>query len=355
VIGYYVHHRGAGHLNRALAIIPHLGQPATILTSAPRPAGHRGAWVSLPLDHADRATSEPDANGALHWAPFGSPGLTARMALISRWLVESGATAVVVDVSVEVALLVRLHGVPVVTIAQPGDRRDDAHTLGYRASSAIVAMWPAGNDALLVAPDVAPRVEAVGAISRLPIAAIAPAPTGDETRRRPDRIAVLAGLGTRGESALARAVASARAALPDREWIVLEDADATTVQNALRTSAVVFAHCGQNAIAEIAASRVPAVLVPEHRPHDEQFVQASALARGDLPATVVGAGPHQSPDPNWRRLVDETAALDGEGWSAWCDGLATGRAAAIIDRVARDGAARADAGEHAGRDERRTA
>jgi hypothetical protein len=330
VIGYYVHHRGAGHLNRALAIIPRIDHAVTILSSAPRPADYRGAWVALPLDDADRATSRPDAHGALHWAPLRSPGLADRMTLVSRWLTDSGATAVVVDVSVEVALLVRLHGVPVVTVAQPGDRRDDPHTLGYRASSAIVAMWPAGNDALLAAPDATARVEAVGAISRIPIAPPGAA-HGVDGPRQPGRIAVLAGLGTRGESALARVVAEARAALPDREWIVLDTADTATVQHALRTSALVFAHCGQNAIAEIAASRVPAVLVPERRPHDEQLVQAAALARSALPVTIA---PAAGAATDWQRIVRETATLDGAGWEAWCDGLAADRAAAIIERVA---------------------
>ncbi|MCU1543141.1 MAG: undecaprenyldiphospho-muramoylpentapeptide beta-N-acetylglucosaminyltransferase [Microbacteriaceae bacterium] len=328
MIGYYVHHRGVGHLNRALAVIDHLDGPVTILSSAPRPVGYAGTWVALPLDHADREGSEPTANGALHWAPLRSPGLAARMALISQWLAATRPDAVVVDVSVEVALLVRLHGVPVVTIAQPGDRTDYAHTLGFRAANAIIAMWPSGNDALEVAPDVAPRVETVGAISRIPVAR-----PGESTLRHPDRIAVLGGRGTRGESALARVISHARAALPDKDWVVLDNADASTVAHALRTSAVVFAHCGQNAIAEIAASRAPAVFVPEDRPHDEQRVQAAAFARGDHPATVVDG---ELPD-DWAALLRDTAALDGGRWARWCDGGATARAASIIDRVAATG------------------
>jgi predicted glycosyltransferase len=327
VIGYYAHHRGAGHVNRALAILEHLDGPVTILTSAPRPADYAGDWVSLPLDDADRETSEPTANGALHWAPLRSPGLADRMALIARWLEASRPDVVVVDVSVEVALLVRLHGVPVVTVAQPGDRGDSAHSLGYRASSAIIAMWPHGNDALRVAPDIRARIETVGAISRIPVT------TGDTPPREPERIAVLGGLGTRGESALSRVVGHARAALPGRDWIVLDDADAATVARALRTSSVVFAHCGQNAIAEIAASRVPAVFVPEDRPHDEQAMQAAAFRLGGHPATVIDG---EAPE-DWAEVLRSTAALDGDRWESWCDGGAAGRAAAVIGRVAATG------------------
>jgi predicted glycosyltransferase len=327
VIGYYVHHRGAGHVNRALAILEHLDGPVTILSSAPRPAGYAGDWVSLPLDDADRETSEPTADGALHWAPLRSPGLADRMALIARWLDAERPEVVVVDVSVEVALLVRLHGVPVVTVAQPGDRSDSAHTLGYRASSAIIAMWPHGNDALRVAPDIRARIETVGAISRIPVTA------GDAPSRSPDRITVLGGRGTRGESALSRVVADARAALPDKDWNLLDDADAATVAQALRSSSVVFAHCGQNAIAEIAASRVPAVFVPEDRPHDEQAMQAAAFRLGGQPATVI----EREKSENWAEVLRSTAALDGGRWEYWCDGGAAGRAAGIIGRVAATG------------------
>ena len=33
MIGYYIHHHGAGHLNRAISIGAHLRQPVVALTS----------------------------------------------------------------------------------------------------------------------------------------------------------------------------------------------------------------------------------------------------------------------------------------------------------------------------------
>jgi hypothetical protein len=337
VIGYYAHHRGAGHLNRAMSIARELSDDVTILSSSTRPAEWTGGWVDLPLDHSpnDRHPSaDASANGALHWVPLASDGLFSRMAAIAQWLRDAEPSAVVVDVSVEVALLVRLHGIPVVTMAQPGDRSDAAHTLGYRASSAIVAVWPEGVPALRVAEDIAGRIEAVGAISRIPV--VAPLP------REPQQIAVLAGLGTRGSSALDIAVGAARQALPDANWVVLSGADSATVAHTLRTSSLVFAHCGENALAEIAASRVPAIIVPESRPHEEQQAMGIALGASGMPVTVVDMVEHsldaeaaesavQSID--WTQLVRETADLDGEAWAAWCDGAAAARAAAIVERV----------------------
>ena len=338
MIGYYAHHRGAGHLNRAMSIARELDDDVTILSSSARPAVWTGGWVDLPLDHSPHdgdPLADASAHGALHWVPLASDGLRERMGAIAAWLRDAEPAAVVVDVSVEVALLVRLHGIPVVTMAQPGDRTDAPHSLGYRASSAIVAVWPDGVSALRVADDIAPRIEPVGAISRIP--------TVDPLPRDPLQIAVLAGLGTRGRSSLDIAVDAARAALPDARWVVLSGADSETVAHTLRTSSLVFAHCGENALAEIAASRIPAIIIPESRPHEEQQAMGIALGASGMPVTVVDMVEHsltaeaaesavQAVD--WALLVRETAELDGEVWSAWCDGHAAARAAAVIERVA---------------------
>ena len=48
----------------------------------------------------------------------------------------------VIDVSVEVATLLRLLGVPVVVVAMPGERVDAPHTLVYQLADHILAAWP---------------------------------------------------------------------------------------------------------------------------------------------------------------------------------------------------------------------
>ena len=325
MIGYYAHHRGAGHVHRAVTLAARLAEPVTILSSSPAPAGYTGEWVLLPLDHGERDSdplADATANGALHWAPLHSAGLSNRMSTVSAWIAAAAPSAFVVDVSVEIALLARLHGVPVVTMAQPGDRSDAPHTLGYRASSAIIAAWPSSVDPLVVEADVAPRVERVGSISRIQ--------TSDTpTVRSANTIAVLGGFGDRGASRLAALVADARAALPDTRWTTLRGVGEHDVAQALRTSTVVMAHCGQNALAEIAASRIPAILVAEDRPHDEQRSMARALAGSGAPVTVLDRAPQ-----DWAQTVAATAAMNGEDWAIWSDGHAVDRAAAVIERVA---------------------
>ena len=98
--------------------------------------------VRLPRDDSAPTFSDPSANGTLHWAPLHDSGLRERMGLIAAWVTATKPSVMVVDVSVEVALLVRLLGVPVVVMAMPGDRIDAPHNLVYQAADHILAAWP---------------------------------------------------------------------------------------------------------------------------------------------------------------------------------------------------------------------
>ena len=64
------------------------------------------------------------------------------MALIAQWVADVHPSAAVIDVSVEVATLLRLLGVPVVVVAMPGERVDTPHTLVYQLADHILAAWP---------------------------------------------------------------------------------------------------------------------------------------------------------------------------------------------------------------------
>ena len=142
MIGYYVHHQGAGHLRRMESITAHSHQDVTVLSSLPRPASYRGGWVHLAPDDQDPFPRDVTAGGTLHWAPRHDPGLARRSAQILAWLADARPALVVVDVSVEVALLVRLAGVPVVVAAMRGDRCDRPHATAYDLADVLVAPWP---------------------------------------------------------------------------------------------------------------------------------------------------------------------------------------------------------------------
>ncbi len=318
MIGWYVHAHGRGHLQRLQCVAAHLRTPVTALSSLPRPDDWDGEWVQLPDDLPTGTDTDPTAGGTLHWAPLHHAGLRDRSAAIATWIADARPALVVVDVSVEVAVLVRTMGVPVVVAAMRGDRADRAHSTAYDLADALLAPWPAEL------PEPWPqrwlqKAWHVGGLSRLDDREPTSAPGGR-------RVAVLWGSG--GSEVGLDDVAAAAAASPgwtwdDRgmrgtatdPWALLQDAD------------VVVTHGGQNAVAEVAAARRPAVVVPQERPHDEQHATGRALHAGGL-ALVRPTWP----DPDeWPALLEAAAQHDVSLWSRWSSGRGASRAAALLD------------------------
>ncbi|NMH92286.1 UDP-N-acetylglucosamine--N-acetylmuramyl-(pentapeptide) pyrophosphoryl-undecaprenol N-acetylglucosamine transferase [Pseudonocardia bannensis] len=304
------------------------------------PPGWTGRWIRLPGDElaagADPAPFDVTARGVLHWAPRHHDGMRTRMGLISEFLARGDVRLLVTDVSVEVALLARLLGVPVVVMAQPGDRTDRPHRLAYDLAERLLAPWPARP-----APDwpQAWRDKTVhlGAISRFDGRAV-PVPGPGGPRR------VLALWGSGGLDVTADQVHAAAAATPGWCWDVVGPPppaarDTATVRwrgwladpwPALSEADVVVTHAGQNALAEVAAARRPAVVVPQERPHGEQRATAAALGRAHI-ATVAA----RWPDPDrWPGLLERTLRRGGGSWAAWSTGTGGQRAAALLEELA---------------------
>lgn len=324
-LGWYVHHHGRGHLHRAVAVARELDEPVTGLSSLPRPDGWAGDWVQLAPDDdpAPAGGDDVTAGGRLHWVPTHHPGLSRRAHQLSAWLDRARPRCVVVDVSVEVTLLVRLHGVPVVGVVLPGRRDDAAHRLALDVSDLLVGAWPAEATAAMLPglpAEVHARVHGVGALSRHPVAQRSP---------QPRTVTFLGGAGGHdlAPDALDELLDRARAATPRWTWEVAGPGRwHDDVAGLLERSSVVVTHAGQNALAEVAAARRPAVVVPQARPHEEQLTSAAALAAGGWPVTVLPA----LPDEGWPDLLEQVARHDASAWRGWCDGGAAGRFAALL-------------------------
>jgi UDP-N-acetylglucosamine--N-acetylmuramyl-(pentapeptide) pyrophosphoryl-undecaprenol N-acetylglucosamine transferase len=325
VIGYYVHHVGRGHLRNATCIAAALDDEVTGLSSLPRPAGWQGPWIELERDDGGHPVRDPTADGRLHWAPRQDRGLAARMARIAEWIDTAHPAALVVDVSVEVAVFARLMGVPVVVRALPGDRSDPAHQLGYSLSDAILADWPDVGDLASDLHRWADRTRHVGGLSRF---------AGRSTVARPnDRRRVLVLQGSGGTSVTPADVAAAEAATPDWDWHRLgPGAWSEDPWPELCAADVVVAHAGLGSLADVAAAGRPAVVVPEDRPHDEQRATARALAEAGLAVT----SERWPEDHQWPDLLARALALGGSGWRRWCTDGAAQRAARVVEAVAGD-------------------
>ena len=340
MIGWYVHHHGAGHVQRLVAVTEHLRTPVTALSSAPRPAGWTQGWVQLERDDAepvDRPSAT--ARGALHWVPRHHAGLLGRSAAVVRWLEEARPSLVVTDVSVEVTALVRLCGVPVVVAAMLGDRDDAPHRLGRDLAEALLAPWPAprvpADDDRDDQPDEQPDdqpdrtpVVHVGAFSRFD-----GRPTSSGASE-PGRVLVLWGSG--GRDVTDADLRAAVDATPGWTWEHLvpgSSLDAAgprpDVWDALQRAEVVVVHGGHNAVAEVAAARRAAVVVAQERPFEEQVRRAELLRAEGLVALDAWPAAQE-----WPGLLERARAVGAGPWERWAPGDGARRAAAFLDETA---------------------
>ena len=311
MIGFYAHHHGSGHVHRCRAIMAALDRPAQLLSTDP------SADVVLVDDAGASISGDRDAHGTLHHVPPGHAGLRGRMAQIAAWIDENRPAAFYVDVSVEVALLVRLMGVPVITLAMPGVRDDAAHQLGYRQAAAIIAAWPNWVPLPEHLRAHGPRVHQVGGISRF--RGVEDVIDGD--------VVVLSG---RGGSGWTRGQWDAvQEACPDRSFRFL--GGDTAVADPLRYLAgarVVVTAGGQNSVADIAVADTPALVLPQERPFAEQHATAALLDAAGL-AVVRSQFPAAA---DWPDLLDVTNSLDSR-WIRWQTSGAAQRAADVIRKV----------------------
>lgn len=322
MIGYYAHHLGEGHVACATAIAPHLASPLTVLSSRPRPAGWDGDWIELARDNAGNGSVvDPTAGGTVHWAPLHHPGLCGRMAAVADWIDEVRPRLMVVDVSVEMTMLARLMGIPVVVMGLAGDRSDAAHRLAYRAATVVLAPWPDWARPVVGAEV---PLRPVGAISRY-------AGRSAPVRTPGRRVLVLMGRG--GSALTGEQLDAARTATPGWEWRALGPPVGDWVADpwpALVEADVVVCHAGLNVIAEVAAAQVPAVVIPQARPHDEQRATAAVLAEAGLAVVC----PEWPAADAWPALLTAARQRGGAGWARWCDGMGPQRAAAQLDALA---------------------
>ena len=281
--------------------------------------------MRLPRDDVPPAGdgADPTAQGALHWAPLAHHGLRERMAELAAWVRAAAPRLMVVDVSVEVTVLIRAMGVPVVVMGMPGERVDAAHQLAYRIAEAIIAPWPAWAD--LLGGTWRAKTHEVGAISRFDGRARQPAPTAADDRRR--RVLLLCGLG--GTELTTETLAATRRATPESVWTILGPPGDRWIADPwplICGADVVVTHAGQNAIADVAAAGRPAVVVPQPRPHHEQQATAAALHRAGL-ATVCDRWPAPH---DWPSTLAMATARGGAGWSRWTSGTGGQRAADVL-------------------------
>jgi hypothetical protein len=309
-----------------MSVCAHLSHPTTALTSLELHEPHPfAAVVKLARDDQAEQVVGPTAHGALHWAPLHDNGFQARMQAIANWIALAQPDVLVADVSVEIAAFVRLLGVPVVLMALPGDRVDAPHQLAHRLADHIVAAWPEALYTPAWLRPYANKTSFVGGISRFEgLKCI-----GHESMSRNQRILVLGG----GDESFGGGADHYPEAGVEPTWTTLGGTDGRWVDDPwpqICAADIVVTHAGQGCIADIAAAKRRAVVIPQSRPFGEQRATAEVLSRHGLAAVA-----DNWPDTEtWPRLLAQAMAGDPHRWDRWQVQGAAARAAAAIEYTA---------------------
>ncbi|WCO68238.1 hypothetical protein PO878_05795 [Iamia majanohamensis] len=299
-IGFYAHHVGRGHLDRVAAICAHLGDvDCTVASTHPSVAdlaGPRTTAHPLPGDEGPGPARDRTAGGRLHHVPLGLDVAGPRVRALVAWVERERPDLVVVDVSTEVLLTVRLMGVPVVAVRLHGDRGDPAHRLAFDVACSVVAPFPAALEQPTTPPALVARTFHAGVVHP-------PTTPGGTPRGRPPRPEVLVAWGEGSPGPSAAALDAAARATPGWDWAFVgppaPDGRPSAVDHRgwvtdlpahVRRADVVVGPCGDGLLAAVAAGGGRLVALPQDRPHDEQRHKAEALRRAGA-ATVLDGWP----------------------------------------------------------------
>ncbi len=150
-IGYFVHHQGRGHAERATAIACELvkERPVTFFCARPDifPALPDGVDIieipSLfePGDETCANLADHPTPDTLHCAPLGWQSITDATGSIMDWFVKNRPSLFITDVSAELGQLARIASVPHMAVLQHGDRSDPGHMSSYESAVGLLAPY----------------------------------------------------------------------------------------------------------------------------------------------------------------------------------------------------------------------
>ena len=357
-IGYFVHHQGRGHAERAAAIANALIDLRAVTLFCARDDIFRGLDPRIKLqklpslfeptgDEAPGMAALP-APDTVHCAPLGWPGIRAAMAQLAGWFEQARPALFVTDVSAELGQFARLCSVSHVAVLQHGERGDPGHEAAYRSAVGLLAPYAADLEQserpgwLKAKTHYAPG-------AGIDVPAI---PSQAEARARlelsPDRkmVCVIGGGGGTGTPSAPLTIGARED--PDSLWVTLGKVTSEWhetppgnlehrgwVDNPVDWIAAadrVVSSCGNTIVHQVLAAGKPWIAVPEWRYFDEQSCKAQVLDREGL-AVVSRQWPSHA--ATWRRLREAADRIEPRDQARFVDPGAADGAARWLDALAR--------------------
>lgn len=359
-IGYFVHHQGRGHAERATALASAFtGDREVMLFCArddifpPLPPGVRLTKIPSLFERSEEAAQEWPRNldeavtpETLHCAPLGWDGITRATAAITGWFADAAPALFITDVSAELGQLARIASVPHLAVLQHGNRDDSGHMASYAGSVGLLAPYAESleqperprwmREKTIYAPGIGIDASRLGekgsARIRLGLAADA------------DIVVVLGGGGGTGLPS-APLTLGARAE-PHSSWITLgkiqsewhetPPANLTHLgwvnnpEDWISAADRIVSSCGNTTVHMIAAVGKPWIVVPEWRYFSEQLRKAEALDRAGVAAT---ARHWPGSRVEWQRLWQAAIGIDPQEQRALVSPSAAADAARDIEAL----------------------
>ncbi|MGM8897800.1 MULTISPECIES: hypothetical protein [unclassified Psychrobacter] len=156
-IGYYAHHHGSGHCRQAdklAALLPsELRQKVTVFTSLPNDAYHFSTITDEQIVRLSAEDELPDdvlpgragkywQPNSLHYSPVGNENIQKRSWQLLDAIYQRRIDLMIVDVSVEVAMLCRTVSVPYLYVRLAGERDDIPHLNAFAGALGLLAPYP---------------------------------------------------------------------------------------------------------------------------------------------------------------------------------------------------------------------
>lgn len=354
-IGYFVHHQGRGHAERAAAIVNALPADRPVVLFSARadifpPLAANVTVRTIPslfeaVGDEPAGLANAPTPASLHCAPLGWKSITHAVAVIASWFDTAQPALFITDVSAELAQLARIASVPCISVLQHGDRGDPGHLAAYESALGILAPYAPsleqpGRPAWMLAkthyaPGVGVEIDAIGRDAArtalgLPLDA--------------EIVVVIAGGGGSGTPATPLTL-GARAE-PNVLWLTIGSVEhewhATAPGNlrhlgwvdtpALYIAAAdrVVSSAGNTTVHMIAAVGRPWIVVPEWRYFDEQLWKARML---DQAGAAIMLDHWPSHGGAWTQAWARAASLDLSRQRALYDANAARDVAAWLSRV----------------------
>ena len=351
-IGYYAHHHGSGHCRQAdklAALLPNDARAQlTVFTSLDINSYRFTAIDEQQIVRLNAEDERPDdilagrageywQPASLHYSPVGNGDIQKRSHQILDTIFQCKIDLMIIDVSVEVAMLCRAASIPYLYVRLPGIRDDAPHLGAFAGALALLAPYPKALESTQTSEWVCDKTlyldfiysqkaepytyeSFIDILAKLSVnnETFVPKTTSlpsdkakltDKSKATTPIITVIKGYG--GHKAIDEKLPELRSLLPDTLIVSLGpidddkrcyvdiSAEVDDVTPFICHSDYLMMACGLNAVAQAYHYDTPLIVVPDDRPHNEQAVMAEALVA-------------QNKALNWQQFKTLMSVNDGQ-------------------------------------------